>query len=72
MHLNIDCFAILCNVYKFLSGHLYDWVKKGKGLGNAEHDESEIEENNPKRRKHLTEKNIALWWKFVKLLNIKN
>ena len=41
--------------------HLYDWVKKGKGLGDAEHDESEIEENNPKRRKHLTEKNIALW-----------
>ena len=56
MHLNIDCFAILCNIYKFLSGHLYDWVKKGKGLGDAKHDEGEIEEDDPERRKHLEEK----------------
>ena len=38
--------------------HLYDWVKKGKGLGDAQHDEGEIEEDDPERRKHLSVKKV--------------
>ena len=33
-------------------------MKKGKGLGDAQHDEGEIEEDHPERRKHLSVKKV--------------
>ena len=33
-------------------------MKKGKGLGDAQHDEGEIEEDDPERRKHLSVKKV--------------